>query len=138
AGLEGRISEISRGLLSQVADRGEMDFALDYATPLPMMVIAEMLGIPGADWLRFKQWGDVILMLSYTISGGEEAVMAAQAYSAVTAEMTAYIRDLIEQRRAEPQDDLLTKLVEAEVDGEKLSEKEILGFFQLLLVAGTA
>src|SRR5215217_6298040 len=67
ANLEERIREISRELLDQTIERGEMDLAADYATPLPMMVIAEMLGIPASDWPQFKIWGDVILDLSYTV-----------------------------------------------------------------------
>ena len=73
AGLEPRIRELSRELLDRAIERGEMDLAADYSVPLPMMVIAEMIGIPGADWPRFKRWSDVILKISYTRSGGEEA-----------------------------------------------------------------
>jgi cytochrome P450 len=113
-----------------------MDLAGEFAIPLPMMVIAEMIGIPSADWPRFRQWSEAILKLSYTISGGEQAAAASAEYFAVTAEMAGYVQQLIEQRRAAPKDDLLTKLVEAEVDGERLTEKEILGFVQVLLVAG--
>ena len=137
ASIEPRIRELSRELLDQTIERGEMDLAADFSIPLPMMVIAEMLGIPIADWPRFRHWGDVILTLSYTISGGEESANASRAYKAVTADMKAYLQVLLEQRRASPKDDLLTQLVEAEVDGERLTEEEILGFFQLLLVAGT-
>src|SRR4051794_18234096 len=132
AGLEQRIRELSRDLLSKAASRSEMDLVADYSTPLPMIVIAEMLGIPAADWPRFKQWGDVILRLSYTLSADDEAMKAAAGYGVVSAEMAEYVGNLIEQRRAAPKDDLLTKLVEAEVDGEHLSKPEILGFFQLL------
>jgi cytochrome P450 len=57
-------------------------------------------------------------------------------FMAVTAEMSAYLADMIEQRRAAPRDDLLTRLVEAEVDGDRLTHEEILGFFQLLVVGG--
>jgi cytochrome P450 len=137
ANLEPRIREISRELLDQTIERGEMDLAADFSIPLPMMVIAQMLGIPAADWPQFRRWGDSILTLSYTISGGPQATQASADYFTVTAEMKAYLTNLIEQRRADPKDDLLTKLVAAEVDGERLTEQEILGFFQLLLVAGT-
>jgi cytochrome P450 len=136
ANLEPRIRELSNQLLDQTSGRGEMDLAGEFAIPLPMMVIAEMIGIPSADWPRFRQWSEAILKLSYTISGGEQAAAASAEYFAVTAEMAGYVQQLIEQRRAAPKDDLLTKLVEAEVDGERLTEKEILGFVQVLLVAG--
>jgi cytochrome P450 len=100
------------------------------------MVIAEMIGIPGADRPWFKHWSDVILNLSETISGGEEAVKASREFAGVKAEINAYLTGLLERRREKPKDDLLSRLVEAEVDGERLTELEILGFFQLLLLAG--
>jgi len=77
------------------------------------------------------------LNLSYVVSGGEEATRAVAEVKMVTAEIRAYLPELMEQRRARPKDDLLTSLVQAVVDGERLSEREIFGFFQLLLVAGT-
>jgi len=138
AALEPRIQELSQELLDQVIERGAMDLAADFSIPLPMMVIAEMLGIAPRNWPRFREWGDVILKLSYTIGGSPEAMaVVAQGFRTVTAEMTAYLKDVMEQRRRIPGDDLLSVLAEAEVDGERLTEEEILGFFQLLLVAGT-
>jgi cytochrome P450 len=138
ANLEPRIRELSRALLDQTIERGEMDLAADFSVPLPMLVIAEMLGIPVADRPRFHRWSDAILNMSYTIPGdaGEAARAAVAAFRAVTAEMDAYLTDLLGQRRAAPRDDLLTRLVEAEVGGARLTQEEILGFFQLLLVGG--
>jgi cytochrome P450 len=137
--LEPRIRSLSLEFLNKVIDRGEMDLAEDFAVPLPMTVIAEMIGIPGADWPRYKHWSDVILKLSYTMRGMEadqEAATAMSGFMAVTKEMATYLAKLIEQRRATPREDLLTRLVEAEVDGERLTQVEILGFIQLLVVAG--
>jgi cytochrome P450 len=138
--LEPRIRELSRELLDQKIERGEMDLATDFSVPLPMKVIAEMIGIPSADWPRFRRWSDGILKLSYTVRGiesdGAEAARASSEFFAVAAEIKAYLPELIEQRRARPKDDLLTRLVEAEVEGERLTQQEILGFFQLLLVGG--
>src|SRR5439155_14942389 len=68
AALEHRIRELSRHLIDQVIERGEMDMAADFSVPLPMMVIAQMLGVPAADWLQFKRWSDSILKLSYVVS----------------------------------------------------------------------
>jgi cytochrome P450 len=137
ANLEPRIRQLSRELLDQTIERGEMDLAADFSVPLPMMVIAQMLGIPIADLPRFKHWSDVILDMSHTISGGDEAAQAAiEAFRATTVEMQGYLSGLLKQRRTAPQDDLLTRLAEAEVDGEQLTAQEILGFFQLLLVGG--
>jgi cytochrome P450 len=104
-----------------------------------MMVIAEMLGIPAGDWARFSRWSEVILRLSYTVSEtkSERAMQAAEGFRKVSAEMLEYLEQLLSQRRASPRDDLLTNLALAEVDGEHLTDAEILGVFQLLLVAGT-
>jgi cytochrome P450 len=136
AGLEPRIRELSRGLLDQVIERGEMDLAADFSIPLPMMVIAEMLGVPVADRPRFQRWSDIILNMSYTVAGSEGAVQAAQEFHASTAEVNDYLTGVLAERRAAPRDDLLTRLLQAEMDGERLSQVDILGFFQLLLVGG--
>src|SRR5215208_3285393 len=72
AELEPRIRELSRQLLDEAVERGEMDLAADFAVPLPMRVIAEMLGVPAADRSRFTRWNDVILNMSYTIPGGKD------------------------------------------------------------------
>src|SRR5262249_12069895 len=134
--LEPRIRELSRQLLDQVIERGEMDLATEFAVPLPMRVIAEMLGVPAADWPRYKRWSDVILKIANTISRDQEAARTMDEYRAASAEMRAWLPELIAQRRAAHQDDLLTRLVEAEVDGERLTPQELLGFVQLLLVGG--
>jgi cytochrome P450 len=134
--LEPRIREMSRELLDNAVERGEMDLAGDFSVPLPMRVIAEMLGVPAAEWPRYKRWSDVILKLANTVSQDEEAIRTVNDYRGVTAEMRAFLPELIAQRRAAQQDDLLSRLVEAEVDGERLTQDEILGFVQLLLVAG--
>lgn len=136
ANLEPRIRELSRELLDGIVGQGEIDLAAQYSTPLPMKVIAEMIGVPAAEWQKFRGWSDVILKLSYTRSGGDEAAAALTEFRAVTVEMTGFLGEMIEQRRLSPRDDLLSHLVEAEVDGEHLRLEEILGFFQLLVVGG--
>lgn len=135
ANLEPRIRELSRQLLDQTIESGEMDVAADFSVPLPMFVIAEMIGVPAADWPRYKRWSDVILKIANTFTRDEEAVRTIAEYREVTAEMRTVLPDLIAQRRA-PQDDLLARLVEAEVEDERLSQAEVLGFVQLLLVGG--
>lgn len=136
ANLEPRIRELSRQLLDEAIERGEMDLAADFSIPLPMLVIAEMIGVPAEDWSRYKRWSDVILKLANTFSGDEETAATLNEYRAVTAEMRAFLPDLIAQRLADHRDDLLTRLVEAEVDGDRLTQDEVLGFVQLLLVGG--
>lgn len=127
ASLEPRIDAICRDLVHG----GEMDLVEDLAAPLPLMVIAELLGLPIEDHRTFRRWSDVILGLSTTVSGGEEALRAQQRYSVVTQEMRDYLA-----AHATRGDDLLTRLRDAEVDGERLGNDEILGFVQLLLIAG--
>lgn len=140
ATLEPRIRELSRELLDCSIERGEMDLAADYSVPLPMRIIAEMIGIPDADWPRYIRWSDAILKLSHTVRGmspGQEIAQAAgNDFHAVIGEMRDYLPHLIDQRRTEPKDDLLTRLLAAEVDGERLSLDELLSFFQLLIVGG--
>lgn len=138
ANLEVRIRELSCHLLDQVIERGTMDLAADFAVPLPLLVIAEMLGIPTADRSEFRRWSDVILAMSYTIGGEPEAAQVAMRdFGAVTAEMSRYLQDMLNERRATSRDDLLSRLAQADVDGARLSHEEILGFFQLLLLAGS-
>src|SRR5262249_40660105 len=91
--LEPRIAELSRTLLPKGIERGEPHLAEDYSVPLPMMVIAEMIGIPSADWSRFRRWSDTILKLSYAMRGmekDEEAANAGSGFSAVSVEMNEY------------------------------------------------
>ena len=109
ANLEPGIRKLSRQLLDQTIERGEMDLAADFSVPLAMKVIAGMIGIPLADWSRYRKWSDVILRLSYTRSGSDEAEHAMRDFTVVATEMEAYLA---------------------------LSQQEILGFFQLLIVAG--
>src|SRR5580658_8569814 len=96
ANLNGRIRELSRQLLDQAIEGGEMDLAADFSVPLAMQVIAGIIGIPLADWTRYRQWSDVILRLSYARSGGEEAERATRDFTAVTLEMDACLTDMIE------------------------------------------
>src|SRR5207248_827122 len=111
ANLEPRIRQLSRELLDSAIQRGEMDLAADYSVPLPMMVIAQMIGIPVADWPRFRRWSDGMLKLTYGLAGGQEAAEGSDQFSAVTLEMNAYLTEMIAQRQGAPKDDLLTLLV---------------------------
>ncbi|OJH34730.1 cytochrome P450 [Cystobacter ferrugineus] len=136
ANLEPRIREWSHQFLDGPLERGSMDLVEELAVPLPLWVITQMFGAPREDLPRFKRWSDVIMALSYFLAGGAEAERAGREFRAVTDEMQAYLTGLISQRRAEPREDLLTQLIAAEVDGERLTEEDLLGFFQLLLSAG--
>ena len=137
AAMEGRIAEVSRELLDAVIDRGEMDLAADYTVPLPMRVIGEMLGVPREDRPLFLRWNDVLLRMSYAVVGSPDTAAVLAEFAATNAEMAEYVAARLAERAANPTDDLLTRLARSEVDGERLTNQDILGFFQLLLLAGS-
>ncbi len=137
ANLEPLIRELSSNLLDEKIESGEMDLVADYSLPLPMMVIAKILGIPDADLPLFRGWNEVILNMIYTITGGEAAQQAVRDFGAATVEMGTYLATQLMERQANPGQDLLTRLLTAELEGERLTDKDILSFFQLLLLAGS-
>ena len=137
ANLERRIDAIARELLDRVAGRGAFDLAADFAVPLPMIVIAEMLGVPAEDRPRIARWNDVLLRMSYLVADIPHAEVVFREFGVITQEMSEYLAALLAERRAQPKDDLLTRLGEAEVDGARLTHHDILGFLQLLLLAGS-
>ena len=134
--IEPRVTRLATELLDSAMQGSVMDFAAEIAIPLPLIVIAEMVGVPGEDWPTLRRWSDVILSLSHTVSSVEAGLIAGAGFRNVTTEMSEYLSALIEKRRSAPQDDLLTRLVHAEVDGDRLGLGEIVAFVQLLLVAG--
>lgn len=137
AELEPKVREITRELLDPLDERGGFDAAKDLGMPLPLLVIAELLGVARGDRPHLERWSRAILGLSNMIFGGDEAAKAALAFREATAEAEAWLAGAIEDREARPRADLLSDLVRAEVDGERLSRRDVLGFFQLLLTAGT-
>ena len=137
ASLEPRIVLFCKQLIEPLLERDEIDLVADFSARLPMLVISEMLGLPAADSPRFWQWNEVILNMSYTVPGGANARGAADAFAVATVEMNDYLGALLAERRAAPKGDLLTGLLQAELDGDRLSQADILGFFQLLLLAAT-
>ncbi|CAG7616752.1 Putative cytochrome P450 YjiB [Paenibacillus allorhizosphaerae] len=133
--LEPHIRSITNDLLNAVLDKGAMDMVHDLAVPLPVIVIAELLGVPSKDRDLFKEWSDIL------VKGPEEntdeafyQVMAEKGQA--TEQLNAYFAQIVEQRRLEPQEDLISLLLSAEIEGQKLTDKEILGFSILLLAAG--
>ena len=137
AALEPRIREISATLLADVAGRDTIDLIADYATPLPIMVIAEMMGIPSVDRERFAAWSQVIVNLSYSMMGGAAAQRTTMEFFAVRPEMREYVMSLVAERRTQPGSDLLSTIVHSNIDGQQLTEEDVFGFFLLLLSAAT-
>ncbi len=131
AHLNDRIAVIMQELLDQVRAKGEMDLVSAVSFPLPARVIAEMLGVPAEDWDVFRRWAAGDTMVSDQV---EDAVAGFP--PAMEREMREYFSGLLEQRRQAPREDLISALSNAEIDGERLSERELVSFCILLLAAG--
>jgi pimeloyl-[acyl-carrier protein] synthase len=130
--LRPRVQEIVDGLLDGVAARGEMDLIRDLAVPLPVIVIAEMLGVSPDDRWRFKEWSDALTALVDPLQAEGGLQPAQEAYF----QLVAYLRQVIEARRRQPRDDLISALAAAEEQGERLTEAELYSLCMLLLGAG--
>jgi cytochrome P450 len=136
AQLEPRIAAIVADLLDQVSAPGaagssqgeRIDFIETFASPLPVTVIAELLGVPPERRADFRRWSDALV--SNSGAGGWSGAATAQR------EMAMYFGEMIGRRRAEPRDDLISHLISAEMDGQRLTPVELIGFCVLLLVAG--
>lgn len=135
AQMEDRIQNLVNELLAAVPTPGRMELIHDLAYPLPVLVIAEMLGIPAEDRARFKHWSDEI---SIVLSGNVLALTDVVLRRAIEArhELVDYFRSVVARRRENPGDDLLSALVRAEEDGGRLSEDELYSTAVLLLIAG--
>ena len=132
AALEPHIRELMATLLDAVEDPSGFDLMAAVARPLPVIVIAEMLGIPAEDRARFAVWSDQrARILEPTLSAAERETAEAAMRS-----LDAYLMPIISARRADPQDDIISALAQAEEEGDKLTEREVLLMLRLLLVAG--
>lgn len=129
--LRPRIEAIVDGLLAQMEEKGSVDLIHDFAVPLPVTVIAEMLGIPPEDRHRFRKWSDD-LAGSLDANRPEILIRARQSRH----ELRAYLEPIVEARRRTPRDDLISALVQAEEAGDRLTRDEVFSTIILLLVAG--
>jgi cytochrome P450 len=127
--LRPRIQEIADELIDNVEGRGEMDLVEEFAFPLPITVIAELLGVPAADRDRFRVWSDAIMTPAFS---PDELKRFKQAMD----DFVAYLRELFDRRRAEPTEDLISALLQAEDGGDTLSEEELFSMVILLITAG--
>jgi cytochrome P450 len=127
--LEPRVRAITVEVLDAVEARGAtvVDVVDDIAAPVPTLVIAELLGVPPEDLATFRRWSDTMIAAATEMT--EDGLVQA-------AELFAYMSDIVEARRGEPRDDLISVLVAGEVDGERLTENDIGMFCMTLLVAG--
>jgi cytochrome P450 len=131
--LRPRIQQILDGLLDSVRGRDGFDLVDEIAYPLPVIVIAEMLGVPAEDRGRFKKWSDDVVA---TLGGPFTPEHVLERARASLDELAEYLGEIIRQRRAEPRDDLISGLIAAEEGGQVLSEEEIFSTAILLLIAG--
>jgi len=127
--LHPRIQEIADELIDAVESRGEIDLVDEFAFPLPITVIAELLGIPVADRDRFRRWTNAIVTPAFT---PEDLAQ----FGASANEFVAYLRELFERRRSTPGDDLVSALLQVEDGGDTLSEEELFSMVVLLIIAG--
>lgn len=124
---------VTKELDTVIANGGECDFVLDVARNLPLDVICELVGVPEGDW-------EAMFDLSNRVIGFDDPEFAREEITAedmqLSMDLFNYILELCQQRRTEPRDDVLTQLVHAELDGQRLADHEIFLFFLLLIVAG--
>ncbi len=137
--LSGRIAAIAQELLDRVRATGRMDFVTDFAYPLPATVIAEMLGVPTSDRPLFKQWADGLFDSQLSDAEMEQLLNqpeAAHRFMRISEEMSGYFKAMLEDRRRQPREDMMSELLAAEIDGERLSLEDVISFCILLLLAG--
>jgi cytochrome P450 len=125
AAVEGLVRHTARELCAEIAERGECELQHEFAAILPSVVIARMIGVPEEHVPSFRTWTESFL----EIQGPQDFAEAAGKIYALFAELLA-------ERRARPRDDLMTALIDAEAENQRLSDEELLGFCLLLILAG--
>lgn len=130
--LRPRVAALASDLLDAFEGREEVDLVGELAWPLPVAVIAELLGVPQADRQQFREWSDALTALLDPLQAQGGMAPAESAYF----ELAAYFREALRERRARPREDLLTALACADEEGDRLREAEVLSLCMLLLAAG--
>ncbi|WP_082234896.1 cytochrome P450 family protein [Halobacillus massiliensis] len=126
--LESRISEITEDLIQEMKSKsGPVDLVDDFAFPLPIIVICELLGVPSKDRNKFRKWSNTIIAAADEFE--EDFIGDVEAF-------LAYLKELFDERRASPGDDLISSLLQAEEEGEQLSRNELYSMMVLLIIAG--
>src|SRR5687767_394149 len=126
--MRARIQSLADELLDVVARKGEMDLIKDYALPLPMTIITEILGVPTSDRNKFHKWSQAVVSLT---SPKATLRVIPNVWMFIR-----YLRAFFVKRRRDPRDDLVSALIQAEEAGDRLSEDELLAMVFLLLIAG--
>lgn len=130
--LRPRIEELVNTLLDRVSGAGRMDVIRDFAYPLPVAVIAEMIGVPREDSERFKAWSDELAAFIGSAAATDKYARAARGMT----EMRDYFRRMVAARRTQPREDIMSRLITAEERGDALSEDELVATCVMLLFAG--
>jgi cytochrome P450 len=129
-----RITAVADELLDQVRPRGRFDLIQDFAYPLPIRIIAELLGIPVEEQATFRRWSETL------ITGPRTDALRGRSYAQERSDslrdLNDYFRGKLAERRRTPRQDLMSRLLLAEVEGERLAENDLLEFCRLLLIAG--
>jgi cytochrome P450 len=124
--------DVINGLIDRFADRGEADIATDFCEPYPIPIICELFGAPQEDLELFSGWAtDIFRIFNNNLAEDKAAIIRAQD------ELDAYISELIERRRTTPSDDLISAMIQAESDGDRLSHDELVMMCEAVLMAGT-
>jgi cytochrome P450 len=124
--------DVVNSLIDTFAGRREADIAVDFCEPYPIPIICELFGAPKQDWKLFSDWAtDIFRIFNGNLQNDMPAIIKAQD------ELDAYLTDLIEQRRSTPSDDLLSALIAAEAEGDRLTRDELVTMCEAILMAGT-
>ena len=130
AQLEDRVREITVEHLEPALDLGSFDFIADFAGKVPMDVISELIGVPRADRAELRRLADLVVhrqegLFDVPVAGQEAAL-----------EMVVYFAEMVTERRRHPGDDLTSELIEADIEGDRLHDEELIAFLFLMVVAG--
>jgi cytochrome P450 len=124
--------EVVDGLIDAFADRGAADIAVDFCEPYPIPIICELFGAPKDDWKLFSGWAtDIFRIFNGNLVEDKDLILRAQD------ELDEYMSDLIEQRRSSPSDDLISALIAADEEGDRLTRAELVMLCEAVLMAGT-
>jgi cholest-4-en-3-one 26-monooxygenase len=129
------IDRITRELLDEMSKKSEADFVLDFAAPLTLSVLADMLGVPRDDWQQMFAWTNQVAG-SADPEFQNEQTSSLGTMAQARDEMFAYFLEMAERRRREPKDDMVSVLANAELDGAPMADFQLLSYLVLLVVAG--
>lgn len=128
--LEPRVTEIAIGHLENALQSDTFDYVDEFAGKLPMDVISELMGVPEPDRAQVRAWADGVMHRDEGVTDVPPAAVEA------SINLIVYYQEMVAERRKKPTDDLTTALLEAEIDGDRLTDDEILGFMFLMVIAG--